>query len=140
MGKKAQKSRDVAVQRIRDAIYTAKTHAGSVEALSRQIDIPARTLESYLNYEAKPSIETLCLLIQGLGAAFLNELVEPLGITGAYDKDPGRMTGTAVIGQLAHISHLIAIIPNHLAAFAPAERRIIEYQLSGMRGQLGGQG
>lgn len=137
MGKKAQKSHDVAIQRIRDAIYTAKTRAGSVEALSRQIGIPARTLESYLNYEAKPSVETLCLLIQGLGATFLNELTEPLGITGAYDKDPGRLTGMAVIGQLAHISHLIATLNKNIPLFTADERRTIEYQLSGLRGQLG---
>lgn len=138
MGKNAQKPHDVAVMRIRDAIYTAKTRAGSVEALARQIGIPSRTLESYLSYEAKPSVETLCLLIDGLGASFLNELVEPLGVTGAYDKDPGKLTGMAVVGQLAHTSYLIAMLRKNINHFPASERRIIEHQLTGLLGQIEG--
>lgn len=133
MSKKDAKAQESALERFRDALYTAKMEAGSVEKLSFITGIPATSLKQYLSGNAKPTLEPLCAMIRGLGATFLNHVIEPLGITGAYDKAPGKLSADSAHAQLAHMAHLLFVIDKMMPLYRPEERRTLEYQLSAIR-------
>lgn len=129
MSEKDKNGQDVALEKFRDALYGAKIRAGSLDELSSATGIPVSTLKAYLSGKSEPTLKSLCALVGSLGASFINEIIEPLGLTGAYDKDPSRLTGFAAIAQMAHATYLIAAIRRHSHLFTPDERRVVDHQI-----------
>ncbi|MFX4223568.1 MAG: hypothetical protein ACMVO3_22850 [Thalassobaculum sp.] len=73
-------TQDVAIKRMRGAIRLAIPDAARRRHVSEVTGIPVRTLESYGNGEAAPTLVNFLLLARVLGAAFVTDVLSPAGL------------------------------------------------------------
>lgn len=73
-------TQDVALKRLKAAIRLAIPDAARRRHVSEVTGVPIRTLESYGNGEAAPTLVNFLLLGKALGAAFVTDVMSPTGL------------------------------------------------------------
>lgn len=124
---------EIVAERFRTALKLFMERNGhKPKSLGRAIDVDPRTLEAYLDGSNEPQRRIEWRIIRFYGAAFLNELAEPAGITGAFNQETRESCHYSLITHLAHFMHIIskALEDGHIDK---SEAKVIRHMLPGIK-------
>ena len=105
--------------------YTAKS-------LGRALAVQPDTIESYRQGTTRPQYAIFWRFVRFFGAAFLNELAEPAGITGAFNQETRESCHYSLITHLAHFMHIISKALED-GQIDKSEAKVIRHMLPGIK-------